>query len=172
MIDEQVFKDSWALLCERFNREPSRALALAYYRELSPRMDTERFKEGCNRIFRSNDFFPKPDDFLERATEDRRADALESWESVQRVMHGHATLESLNPEARRAVGMLGGSRKLQNTMLDEVQYVRRDFLEIYGDVVAIAEREEGRRIAGTPEAKRITDAVMGGGGLRLVGGDA
>lgn len=161
MIDEKVFKDSWVLLCDRFNREASRPLMLAYYRALSPVMDTARFREACNRIFRSNEFFPKPDDFLHRDGVDRQATALEAWEQVHDLMRGFLPLDELDPEARRAVDMMGGERKLRNTPLDAVQYVRRDFMDLYGDAVAIAERE-GRRIEGTEEGLRITREIMQG----------
>lgn len=165
MIGREVFDDAWALLCERFNREPSRALAVAYYKILSPQMDSEEFRAAANRIFRGHEFFPRPDDFLEAEDADTRA--LTAWEQVHRLMQGFATAEQLDPEARRAVRLLGGERKLRNTPLDAVQYVRRDFLKLYGEAAVIAQREDGGQIEVGEEAKRLAAGVD----LNMIEGD-
>lgn len=164
MINREAFDDAWTLLCERFNREPSRALALAYYKILSPQMDTDAFRAAANRIFRGHEFFPRPADFLEG---DAEARALTAWEQTHRLMRGFATADQLDPEARRVVRLLGGERKLRNTPLDAVQYVRRDFLKLYGEAAAIAAREGRPQIEAGEEAKRLAAGVD----LNVIEGD-
>lgn len=160
MIDETVFKNTWTLLCERFGKEPSRLMMKAYYRSLTNRMETVEFQAAASRLFDSAEFFPRPDDFLpDEATDE--ASALEAWEGVHRLMRGFCSTDELDPEARRVVRLMGGERKLRNTPLDQVQWVRRDFLKLYGDAVAIAGRENGRRIEPTPEGRRITEELVG-----------
>jgi hypothetical protein len=160
MIDEKVFRDSWALLCDRFGREQSKPLMLAYYRAISPQLTTDQFKAACQRIFVEREFFPRPADFLADARPDPKAEALEQWEQVQALMKGEPA--NLSPEAKRVVNMLGGERKLRMTDLDAIQYVRRDFMELYDDAVEVARREAGGRILPTPEGNAITQALMDG----------
>jgi hypothetical protein len=160
MIDERVFQASWVLLCDRFGREQSNPLMLAYYRAISPHLTTDQFKAACQRIFVEREFFPRPADFLADARPDPKAEALEQWEQVQALMKGEPA--TLTMEARRVVGMLGGEYKLRMTNLDAVQYIRRDFMELYGDAVEVARREAGGRILPTPEGNAITAALMNG----------
>ena len=162
MIDERTFRDTWALLSERFNRQLSTPLMMAYYHSLSARMSTAQFKAAAQVVFETREFFPRPADFLEAGQPSAEAEVLEQWELVQELMRGFGNRAALSEEARRVVGLLGGETKLRNTQLDAVQYVRRDFLELYGNAVQIARREGGERIAPTPESLRLTEAIMNG----------
>ena len=166
MIDEKVFRDSWVLLCERFGRQHSGPLMMAYYGCISPKMTTEQFKAAARKAFEDREYFPRPADFLETVKPDRTADALQQWELVQLLMQGYGTPESLSLEARRVVRLLGGETKLRNTPLDSVQWVRRDFLKLYGDACEVAEREAGHRIEATPEGNRLTAEIMAEGQRR------
>jgi hypothetical protein len=84
----------------------------------------------------------------------------EQWERVQELMRGFGAMADLDPEAYRVVRMLGGESKLRNTPVDAVQFVRRDFMELYGDAAEVAAREAGHRIASTPEGDRLTAEIM------------
>ena len=156
MVDEKVFRDTWALLCDRFGRQPSTPLMLAYYKTISPQLTTEQFKTSAQQIFVEREFFPRPADFIDGARPDPKASALRQWEQVQELMRGGNA--DLNLEARRVVRLLGGTRKLQDSPVNAEQYIRRDFLELYADVSDVARRDE--RIAPTPEGNRLTDQIM------------
>lgn len=159
MIDERVFKDAWALLCERFNKVPSDMLTASYYSVLSPRMTTEQFRSAALGVFTSNEFFPKPADFFPQR--DTTAESLEQWEVVNEVMRGFLSTTSsrLTDETRRVIRLLGGESKLRSTQIDEIQFVRRDFMALYGDAVAVAQREETQQLRGGPEARKIAASV-------------
>lgn len=158
-IDEKVFKDTWALLCDRFNREPSTPLMLAYYRTLSGRMTTAEFRAAAQAVFEEREFFPRPADFLEAARPDPKAEAMDQWELVQKLMKGDVDTTALSEEGRRVVRMLGGASQLRDTQLDALPFVRRDFMQLYGDAVEIARREQRPSLAAGPEAKKIAATV-------------
>jgi hypothetical protein len=155
MIDEKVFRDSWALLCERFGKEPSLPLMTAYYKAISPQLSTAQFEAACDRIFMEREFFPRPADFLAEVRPDPKADALEQWEQVQELMRGETA--DLDPTAKRVVRALGGTAKLRNTSLDAVQYVRRDFMALYAD---LSTNHDTARIEPTAEGLRLTARIM------------
>lgn len=158
MISERVFKNVWALLCERFNREPSQMMMRAYYHALKDRLTDDEFKAAGSRLFETAEFFPKPADFLP-TSEDAHLDAVQQWDVLYSAMCGHASYTDLDEHGQAAVRLLGGPRKLREVLLDEIQYVRRDFLSLYEDAVAIAQREERVQIEGGPEAKKIAGMV-------------
>jgi hypothetical protein len=154
VIDEKVFGAAWTLLCERFNRPSSLPLMTAYYKAISPQLSTAQFEAAVQRIFVDREFFPRPADFLAEVRPDPKADALEQWVQVHELMRGFGDRHALDPAATRAVAMLGGISKLRNTPLDAVQWVRRDFLQLYGDVA------HQPLIAPTPEGLRLTARIM------------
>jgi hypothetical protein len=154
MLDQAIFKSAWAILCERFDRQRSDTLMMAYYKVLAPQLSTSQFQAACARIFVDREFFPRPADFLAEVRPDPKADALEQWVQVHELMRGFGDRHALDPAATRAVAMLGGMSKLRNTPLDSVQWVRRDFLQLYGDVA------HQPLIAPTPEGLRLTARIM------------
>lgn len=160
MIDDVVFKNTWALLCDRFGKTPSTPLMIAYYETLSPVMSTEQFRAAAQHVFENREFFPRPVDFIVPTQLTVQQEALTQWEQVHDMMRGFGSYSSLTAEAQRVVRMLGGEQKLRMTNMDAVQYVRRDFMELYGDTVEIARREAGNRIEPTRESLQITAAIM------------
>lgn len=161
MIDEKVFKDGWALICERFGREPSHPLMMAYYQSLSPKMSTEQFQNAARRVFEQNEFFPKPADFLEVTKPDTAAEAVDQWEHVNDVMRGFlpAASPKLTEESRRIIRMLGGESELHRTNVDHVHHVRRQFMQFYGGSEATEFRETQQRLTPGAEASKIAAAV-------------
>lgn len=157
-IDEKAFKDGWALLCDRFNREPSKPVMAAYYQTLSAKLTTEEFRIACQVVFEQREFFPRPADFLEAVRPDPKAEAMEQWEEVQKLMRGNGGWE-LTDEGQRVVRLLGGETHLKQTTRDQTPFVRREFLQLYGDALEIARREERPQLKAGPEAKRIAAGV-------------
>lgn len=174
MIDESVFKSEWQILCERFNRQPSRILAVRYYQSLSGRMSTIEFRAACKRIFDSHEFFPRPDDFFEVVKGDVAGEALGQWELCERVMAGDVhVLGRMTEEGQRVVRLLGGVHRLGQTPLDSLPFVRKEFLGLYSQAAEIEARErnaigpmttEGRKLIEDlkPELKRIPSGRKAG----------
>lgn len=161
MIDQSVFKTTWALLCERFNRQHSDPLMLAYYKTLSEQMSTDQFRAASQMIFEEREFFPRPADFLERARPSIEAECMSQWEAVQGWISGGSAV-GVNEESQRVVRMLGGRHQLGMTNVDSLPFVRKEFFQLYGDAATVARRESGERIAPTAESLQITAALMRG----------
>ncbi len=157
-IDEAVFRDGWAFLCDRFSREPSKPVMAAYYRSLTERMTTEEFRTACQVVFEQREFFPRPADFLEAVRPDPKAEAMEQWEQVQILMHGNGGYR-LTAEGQRVVRLLGGETRLKQTTHDQTPFLRREFLQLYGAALEIARREERPQLEAGPEAKKIAAGV-------------
>lgn len=162
MIDQGVFKNEWAILCERFNRQHSAPIAARYYQHLSERMDTEQFRAASLRVFGFNEFFPTPEDFVTKITGTEDAEALDQWELCLRVMEGERhILDRMSPDGQRIIALLGGVDRLGQTPLDSVPFVRKDFLAMFSDAKAVT--DSGQRLIGpevTPESRRIVKDVM------------
>ena len=142
MIDQDVFNIEWAVICERHNRDPSQVLAARYYQSLSPRMTTEEFRAAARVVFEEREFFPRPVDFIDAIRPSVEAEALEQWELCERVMAGSKeAFMHMSPAGRRTVDLLGGTDRLHNTRLNDVQFVRRDFMKVKSRVVCKSERK-------------------------------
>jgi len=134
-IDQDVFRAEWAVICERFNKDPSAVLSARYFQAISRRMDTEEFRLACARIFESWRFFPSPDDFPKAIGKDGKAGALEQWELCQRVMEGEpGILDRMSPAGRRVVSLMGGDFHLRNVKLNTLPFVRKEFLGLFTEV--------------------------------------
>ena len=170
MIDQDVFNIEWAVICERFNRDPSQVLAARYYQSLSPRMTTEQFRASARVVFEQREFFPRPLDFVEAIRPSVEAEALEQWELCEGVMAGlRKALVRMSPAGKRTVGLLGGPDRLRNTKLDQVPFVRRDFLKLFGDAEEIHRREtEPTALPVSDETKELLASMV----PRLMNGES
>ena len=155
-IDPRVFSEEWSLLCERFNRGPSKALSARYFDILSPTMSTAEFRVAAVIVLRESEFFPRPADFMAAIQPDPETEALDQWALCERIMEGERDLvERMTVSGQQAVRLLGGAIQLGQTRRDSVPFVRKDFLATYRELV----NGNGRvRIQGpevTPESRRI-----------------
>lgn len=136
MIDQGVFKNEWALLCERFRmtseKAPSQPQMKRYYRYLSERMDTETFQRAAEIVWAQREFFPRPVDFVEAVDAGDEVRALEQWKFCQRLMSGdRSALEEMDEQGRQVVDLMGGISELRRTKIDETKWRRREFLKLY-----------------------------------------
>ena len=168
MIDQDVFNIEWAVICERCNRDPSQVLAARYYQALSPRMTTDEFRAAARVVFEEREFLPRPVDFIAAVRPSVEAEALTQWERCQQVMAGsEKALARMSPAGKRTIQLLGGTDRLRNTKLDETQFVRRDFLKLFGDAEEIHRREnQPTALPVSDQAKEIlasaVPALLGG----------
>ena len=67
----------------------------------------------------------------------------------------------MSPTGKRTVRLLGGPDRLRNTKLDQVPFVRRDFLKLFGDAEEIYRREKQRTaLPLSDEAKEILASAV------------
>lgn len=159
MIDQEVFRTEWAILCERFNREPSAVLSARYYQAINERLDTEAFRRVCQLLFIHNKFFPAPSEFWD--TGGKGDSALADWEYCLRVMEGERdVLGRMSAEGQKTVGLMGGVARLGQTPLDSLPFVRREFLGFHAELTAANPHQTLQGPEVTPESRRIVDEVM------------
>lgn len=151
MIDEGIFRNEWAVLCERFGKyDGSRVIAKRYFEHLSPRLSTEEFVSAARKLFAESEFFPKPADFVEAVGRGGRALAEADWEHAHALMWGDdSAYEKLSEEGKRAVKLMGGRYRLKSTHVDEAKWRRREFLELH-------------EYAGAPEREALPPMTDGG----------
>lgn len=170
MIDRSVFRDEWAMLCERFRltgqREPSSVMRQRYLEYLSPRLDTEQFRAAARVVYAEREFFPRPIDFVDAAGLSTETEALEQWDLCRRVMDGSAEAEAaMTDEGLSVLRLMGGARTLRMTALEDVQWRRKEFLQLYGTAAEAARAEALPNV--TPESRA---AIGAAGPIRLLGG--
>lgn len=164
MIDENVFKREWAVICDRLNRTPSRATAARYYQVLSRRMNTEQFVAAAEHVFATARYFPTPAEFLEAVEGETEERAAEDWSLCQRVMSGNLNaLQRMSEAGRKTVALMGGPERLRMTAVDEVHFRRAEFMRLHGNAQEIHRREEGVSLPPMkPAARRmLAEAVPG-----------
>ena len=169
MIDTKEFNRAWKTLCRRLNRDLDAEEAADYRAWLSERMDTDQFLEAARHLWATCKFFPEPAAFIEAIQPRVEAEALAQWELCEQVMAGSTkALVRMSSAGRRTVGLLGGMDTLRNTKLDETQFVRRDFLKLFGDAEEVHRREtQAAALPVSDQAKEIlaaaVPALLGGG---------
>lgn len=138
MIDESTFRDAWAILKERFDRDLSDLQMDLYYRTIAERLDTDEFKRGVRRVYYECRWFPTPKEIVDAGL-DRDADreAELEWERVigrrDDMNAGDSTPPDEMPSAGalRALKTLGGMAALRNASPGEIRRFRRAFLDAY-----------------------------------------
>ena len=163
MVNKRRFSEEWKRLCKRFNnRELDTEEANDYFEWLSERMDTDRFLEAARHLWATREFFPRPVDFVEAIRPSVEAESLEQWELCEGVMAGSKeAFVRMSPAGKRTVGLLGGPDRLRNTKLDQVPFVRRDFLKLFGDAEEIYRREtEPTALPVSDEAKELLASMV------------
>ena len=145
MIDREQFNRAWRMLCKRLRRDLDAEEAADYRAWLSERMDTDQFLEAARHLWATCKFFPEPTAFIEAIRPSVEAEALEQWELCGQVMAGSKeAFIHMSLTGKRTVRLLGGPDRLRNTKLDQVPFVRRDFLKLFGDAEEIYRREKQR----------------------------
>lgn len=143
MIDDGVFRNWWADLCERFRMTgedaPSQRQMKRYYRYLSARMDTDDFEAAAEAVWAEREFFPRPADFVEAARGDAESAAMDAWERVLEMAknwRSAAPAEELGRAGRKALAQVGGIKKLALSDRSDLDFRRRDFLDAYRAALA------------------------------------
>lgn len=137
MIEKPVFVEEMRALERRFNADLSEDELLRYYRYLSGRLDTEAFRRASQVVWATNEFFPRPADFLV-------AEATAQWrillDVVERFQPPHSTpsvYDALSDRGGDAVRELGGILAVKDGLNRDAVRFRRTWYDAYESAVAL-----------------------------------
>lgn len=162
---QEAFGDWWALLQDRFGQEKSKTVAAFYYRTLEGQLSVSELDEAMAKVAYANTYFPTPKEIVEAVDVglDLEAEATEQWDRCQSVMQGRiSALEDMTPAGQKTVRLLGGPDRLRQTKLDEVKWVRKEFLRLYEHATEIHERETEALPEWTDEGRETYRKIMSG----------
>lgn len=168
MIDEGVFKNEWADLCERFRLtgedEPSQRQMKRYYSYLSERMDTDSFREASEAVWARREFFPKPTDFVEAVQGDAEERAHEVWDAVLEMASDWRNArpsEVLDEAGQKALRQVGGVKKLALMDKADLDFRRKDFIAAYR-VTSSRSEATGDLVPMTDDGEQLVEDAMAG----------
>lgn len=134
-MDKKQFAEIMTLLCEIYNRQPSKSLLAAYYMGLND-LTIEQFKEAVSNLIKTRTYqsLPKPAEIREQITANLEDIALMAWKSLKDAMESVGAYQSPDFEdyiIPACVDSLGGWSKLCRTESDELKWVQKDFERLY-----------------------------------------
>lgn len=163
-LTPETFTDWWAVLCERFDRQPSQMLSALYFDSLSARLTEDEFKRGASRVFESSRFWPTPEEIVREARAGDEDEALAQWAVCFRAMGGvSGKADKPDPVTVRIIAHLGGLGRLKDTTPDALAFVRRDFMALYRDLAERSERSKAPVLSPmTDDTRRLLNQRVGG----------
>lgn len=136
MLDKEVFKSHFAVLCEIYKTPGTITLIDIYYRNLK-NMTDEEFKSGVENIIndRSKDKFPKPGEIRDYGGGGSSARAIAAKDKLMKALRNqgaYATVVFDDPVLHKMIDMQGGWIKI-NKMEDKDidKWLKYDFERIY-----------------------------------------
>lgn len=161
---DEAFGDWWAVLSDRFSREPSQATTRFYHRVLQAALTVHQLDEAMARVAYSGQFFPSPEEIVQAVGGSDEATALRQWELCERAVRGlDPDLSRLSESGRRAVRLIGGLRHLRGMQESDLPFRRKEFLGLFKQADEITQREQQALPEWTPEGRAtmrrlLTDA--------------
>lgn len=135
-LSEAVFSASWAVLCDRFNRQFNDQTVKIYRRTLAAELTDAQFQAACAAAFRFETFFPSPQQLIEYGLGGRDASsrALKRWgEMMERVRAGQAATD--DPVERKMLMRATNGEGLGNIPHDRLPWVEKSWVRCYADHV-------------------------------------
>ena len=97
-------------------------------------MPIEAVEAGAKMVARTSSGFPRPVDVRRASGERSPAEvAAGAWEIVRELAKNSAVAKHPDPLAEAAVRKLGGWLRIGLTDIDQLVWVRKEFLELYQD---------------------------------------
>lgn len=128
-------------------------------------MQIDAIEAGAKMVARTSSGFPKPVDVRRAAGERSPAEiAAEAWEVVCKLAKNSRSAKHPDPVAESAVLKLGGWRKIGFTGLDQMVWIRKEFIELYQDgstgepVRKMIDANDPKRLTG-PDTKKVKNHV-------------
>lgn len=168
-------RESFGLICilkiaaaasVQISKETQRA-----YLDVLIELPPESLREATHRTIREWDkphMMPPPKFILDRAQVNAQVQAEAAWETVQRLVFKvwHPDVgwpggvkPDIDPAAEYAIRQVGGMRKIHDVKIDEIQFVRKNFVEAFtrytvegGAQVALSEKQAVQILGGIQKA--------------------
>ena len=157
MLDERKFNEGMAMLCEMFDRQPSKFLLSGYFMVLQDLSD-EEFDQAIRSVMGSHRFakMPLPAEIKEQIRGLNQDAAIVALDKLERAMARHGAYRSVQFDdllIHAVVSSLGGWPKLCQMEMAEWKWVRKDFDRLYKafSVQPAGRLEIPERLAGIAE---------------------
>lgn len=134
-MTKQEFTPLFTMLCEVYNREPSKTLMLAYYTVLED-LTKEEFEGAVKNILANRKYstLPLPSDILEVKfgnVDDNAILALKTLEDAMEAQGSYNSVCFRDEAITSAVIGLGGWISLCRTPLSDWKFLKKEFLDLY-----------------------------------------
>ena len=130
MNDQNRFKESLAALGLVFGTEITAPVARIYWSALSEFSDSQ-VAVAIDRAAKTLRFFPKPVEIIDLIVGNPSGAAHDAWAIVMLDLRDSAGNHKSSPEVSRIVDMLGGFRSLGAKDLRSLEFVKKEFLDLF-----------------------------------------
>lgn len=147
-LSDAAFSASWAILCDRFNRQFNDATVRIYRRILSEEMTDEQLREACAAAFRFETFFPSPQQLIEYGLGGKGAEsrARKVWGlMVENAQRGDPATQ--DQQERRILMRATNGQPLGTIPHERLHWVERSFVKLYADHVMEQAQSKERALA-------------------------
>uniref|UniRef100_A0A6M3J9G8 DUF6475 domain-containing protein n=2 Tax=viral metagenome TaxID=1070528 RepID=A0A6M3J9G8_9ZZZZ len=156
MLNEIKFSEGMSLLCETYQREPSKLLMQAYYMALKDLSDSE-FETAIGKVLQDRKFnkMPMPGEIREYAIGNAEDKAILAYDAFTKGKAQTGAYESVVFEDKlihAVVQSMGGWYEVCMITEDEWKFKRREFIDLYRAISRSPGREIPERLIGLGEA--------------------
>ncbi|GGO19725.1 hypothetical protein [Deinococcus humi] len=133
-LSSTAFSASWAILCDRFNRQFNDATVRIYHKTLSAELTDEQFQKACAAAFRFEVFFPTPQQLIEYGLGGRDASsrALKRWVEMMEAAQAGETATQDKLERKLLMRATNG-QPLGSIPHKELPWVEKAWVRLYTD---------------------------------------
>jgi len=157
MLTKKKLSEAMVMLCEMYERQPTKPLLEGYWLVLK-HMDEQEFNRSIENILSSRKYasLPKPAEILEYSMPDTDAIAILAIEDIERAISRAGAYRSVtfqDPVINSVVDSLGGWAYVCKMDLDEWKWAKKEIPKLYKvyakreshptHLIGIAERENG-----------------------------
>jgi hypothetical protein len=171
-IDRKRFAYWMGVIGDRCNRALSAETYGEYYRTLAESFDTPTFERAARAVFKTSEFWPSPQAFIDAVRPNLALAAADAFESVRQLAHRtglHPYWVADEISAKTGVpGLIafrsiGGGERLAYLEAHDLPFARREFVAAY--VAAVNAEDKGQPLLNwleTKSAPRLMPGAEGG----------
>ena len=158
MLSEKQFREGMAILCETFQREPTRLLLKAYYLALKD-MSEQEFEKAIGNILQGRKYntLPMPAEIREAGCGSLDDKALIAYDAFAKGKSQTGAYDSIAFEDKiihaviMAMGGWSGENGVCMITEDEWKFKRKDFLDLYKTISRNPGRDIPEKLIGLGE---------------------